>query len=320
MREKKVPLGRVSLRDRRFSFSRGGNIETLTRSIREAGLLTPPDLLLENGRYIIIRGYRRVRALRRLGHREVAARVFLPEEITPLEAWSMNFFDTLSSRPLNPAETCTAIRQLTDLGGAGEKILKKHLPLLDLPRRGENLDSFLAVAALPEKILDALADGAVTFPSALFLAGLERREQNAAFRFLVKAGLTVSQQREWARLAGDICARDGLPVATVLSSASRSAARRGGRFGEAVLQVLRERRFPALAARRKAFQELLRRLRLPSQIQITTHPTFEKGGITVRFTAQSPQAYTRILSLLQRLHKEGALPGLIDPGREKERS
>jgi ParB-like chromosome segregation protein Spo0J len=318
VREKKVPLGRVSLRDRRFSFSRGGSVDTLVHSVREAGLFTPPDLLFEKGRYTIIRGFRRIRALHRLGRGEFVARVFLPEEITPLEAWSLNFFDTLSSRPLNPAEACTALRQLTDLGVPREEILKKYLPLLGLPHGGENLDSFLAVAALPEKILDALADGAVTFPSAFFLAGLDGREQRAAFRFLVKAGLTVSQQREWARLAGDICARDGLPVATVLSSASRSASRRGGRFGETVLQVLRERRFPALAARRKAFQELLRRLKLPSQIQITTHPTFEKGGITVRFTAQSPQAYTRILSLLQRLHKEGALPGLIDPGREEE--
>jgi ParB-like chromosome segregation protein Spo0J len=303
----------ISLKERRFSFSRGGSIDDLAESIRETGLLVPPDLLLEDGRHIVIRGFRRLHALRRLRFRRVMARVFESGEMSPLEAWSTNFFENRSGRALNPAEACTALRQLTTIGLSPHEIRTKYAPLLDLPLQGEGLAPLLAVADLPDRMLDALARGEMTLPSALYLARLDKGGRRSAFRFLAKAGLTVSQQRQWARLTSDLAARDGVPAAKVLSSASRAAARRGGRFGEAVMQILRERRYPALAAGRRAFLKVLRDLRLPPHVQITTHPTFEKRGLTVRFSVSSREAYTDVLRLLKKAGDDDAVIRLLGP-------
>jgi ParB-like chromosome segregation protein Spo0J len=316
VKERDVPLTRISLKERRFSFSRGESIDDLAESIRETGLLVPPDLLLENDRYTVIRGFRRLHALRRLRFRRVMARVFEPGEISPLEAWSTNFFENRSGRALNPAEACTALRQLTTIGLSPDEIRTKYAPLLDLPLQGEGLAPLLAVADLPEKMLDALARGEMTLPSALYLAKLDEGGRRSAFRFLAKAGLTVSQQRQWARLTSDLAARDRVPAAKVLSSASRAAARRGGRFGEAVMQILRERRYPALAAARRTFLKILRDLRLPPHVQITTHPTFEKRGLTARFSVSNREEYTDVLRLLKKAGDDDAVIRFLDPEKK----
>ena len=316
MKEQHVPLARISLRERRFSFSRGEKIDDLAESIRETGLLVPPDLLHESGRYVVIRGFRRLHALRRLRRRRVRARVFEAGELSPLEAWSANFFENRSVRALNPAEACTVLRQLSDIGLFPDEIGTTYAPHLDLPFRREGLDRLLAVAGLPNRMLDALARGDVTLVSAIYLASLDKRERSSAFRFLAKAGLTVSQQREWARLTADLAARDGAGTAKVLSSASRAAARRGGRFGEVVMQILRERRYPALAAERRAFQRLLRDLHLPPHVQITTHPTFEKKGLTVRFSVSSPEAYAGVMRLLERVGGSASVLRFLEPPGE----
>jgi hypothetical protein len=227
----------------------------------------------------------------------------------------MNFFENRSVRPLNPAEACTALHQLATIGLSRNEIRTKYAPLLDLPLRREGLAPLLAVADLPDRMLDALARGDMTLVSALYLPKLDEGGRRSAFRFLAKAGLTVSQQREWTRLTADLAARDGVPAAKVLSSASRAAARRGGRFGEAVVQILRERRYPALAAERRTFLKTLRDLRLPPHVQITTHPTFEKRGITVRFSVSSPEAYANVLRLLERVGDDTTVIRLLEPGK-----
>jgi len=317
--EKEVPLATIAWKDRRFSFSRGGSLDDLVRSIEKTGLVVPPDLLFDSGRYIVIRGFRRLHALRRMGQKLVRARVFSMEEISPIDAWSMNFHENSATRTLNPAEGCTVLRQLVDIGLSRSEISAEFLPLLGLPRREGSIDDCLSVAGLPEAILDSLAGGEVTFPAALFLTGLDESDRRSAFRFLKKAGLTVSQQREWARLTADISARDGLKAAVVLTSVSRAAARRPGRFGQEALQVLRERRYPSLAARRRAFVKLLRGLKLPPHIQITTHPFFEKSEVSVRLSVSSPEAYTEALRLLERVGKEPSFRLLMESEEPEDR-
>jgi len=310
-----VPLSRVAWRDRRFSFSRGGGLEELAASIEKVGLLDPPELLHEGDRYIIIRGSRRLQALRRLGRKRVDAGIFGANEIAPLQAWSRNFYENRSFRELNPAEGCTALRQLSDLGLAPQKIVGSYFPLLGLPRREGGYEAYLTVAHFPEAMLDTLADGAITLGTAVYLATLGERERRPAFRFLMKASLTVGQQREWARLFADVSARGETPIPALLASVSRAARRRHGQFGASALQVLRERRLPSLAARRHAFQRLLNRLRLPPRFQVTTHPFFEKGELHVRFSASGEKEYGEALRRLERLSSDGSFRLLMEPGK-----
>lgn len=311
----RIPLRRVDWRDRRFTFSRGGDTAFLEDSIREVGLLVPPELLADDGRFIVIRGSRRLRALRRLRAGSVQARVFECDEITPLEAWSRNFHDTRSVRELNAAESCTVLRQLTGLGVEAETILRDYLPLLGLPPRRRTLSECLQAASLEEKMLDALAGGAISLTTAVFLASLPASDRRAAFRFLRRRPLTVSQQREWSRLSRDLAAREHSTVSAVLSSASRASVGRPGSPGSAALQVLRERRYPALTEHRRSFRKLVGALRLPAWFHVDTHPFFERGELNVRFSARNQTSWESARRLLERIDGHPGLRDLLS--REK---
>lgn len=317
MKKTAVSLGRVLWRNRRFTFTVGGDTRALEASIGKRGLLHPPDLLSLDGRYVIIRGSRRLRVLRGLGSRKVPARVFSPAEISPFEAWSMNFHDNLSVRSLNPAEASTALRQLTDLGVEAEEVVKDYLPLLGLPPRSSTLEEYLRVAGLERSVLESLARGEVTLATAVFLARLSSSDRASAFRFLRRRPLTVSQQREWARLLADLSARDGRNVAAICASASRAAGRRGGSAGAAAIQVLRERRYPALAARRKDFRTLVRKLRLPPWFHLETHPFFERDELNVRFSARDRSSWEKALTLLSKIDEDPGLSKLLTPAVPK---
>lgn len=312
MKKAALSLGRILWRDRRFTFTLGGDTRLLEASIRKRGLLHPPDLLRLDGRYVIIRGSRRLRVLRALGSRKVPARVFAPGEISPFEAWSMNFHDNLSVRSLNPAESCRALAQLTDLGVGPGEVVKDYLPLLGLPPRDSTLEDCLRVAALEGSLLEALARGEFTLATAAFCSLLSPSDRASAFRFLRRRPLTVSQQREWARLLADLSARDGRSVGAILLSAGRAAGGKEGSPGAAALQVLRERRYPALAARRKDFRALVRRLKLPPWFHLETHPFFERDELNVRFSARDRSSWERALTLLSKIDEDPVLSQLLD--------
>lgn len=315
----RVPLRLIDWCDRRFSFSRGGDTTHLEDSIREVGLLDPPDLLNNGGRFTIIRGSRRLRALRRLRTASTQARVFDADEIAPLEAWSRNFHDTRSVRELNAAESCTVLRQLTDLGVETETILQDYLPLLGLPRRRRTLSECLEAAALEEKILDALAEGGISLSAAIFLASLSASDRSAAFRFLQRRPLTVSQQREWSRLLADLAALEGSTVAAVLASASRASGRRPGSPGSAALQVLRERRYPTLSEHRRSFRRLVSTVRLPPWFQVETHPFFERGELNIRFSARDQASWESARRLLEKIDEHPGLTDLLLHGRDEKK-
>jgi ParB family chromosome partitioning protein len=310
----------VSWRDRRFSFSRDRPDDRLADSIEEVGLLHPPDLWEEGRRLIIISGARRLRALRRLGRRDTIARVFTAAEITPLDAWSMNFSETLSLRSLNPAEACTVTRQLADLGVEEERIVADYLPRLGLPPRRRTLRDCLSISALKDSVLDALAAGSVSLTTAAFLASLETSERLAVFRFLRTRPLTFSQQREWVRLLSDISRRDGVAIAALITSSVRSAARNPGHRGPAALQVLREKRYPELTIRRRSFRALVKKLRLPPKFQMDTHPFFERGELSFRFSVADSASLREALRRLEEIGRHPSFRRLLKPLEDEEGS
>ncbi len=320
MRQLTIPLRRISWRDRRFSFSRAGADNRLAESIEEVGLLHPPDLWEEDGRLVIIGGARRLRVLRLLGRRATVAHVFTSRDITPLEAWSMNFSETLSLRSLNPAEACTVTRQLTALGVAEDEIIGKYLSRLGLPPRRRTFQNCLSVAALEEAVLDALAGGSVSLTTAAFLATLETSDRRSAFRFLNTRPLTFSQQREWIRLLSDISLRDGTTIRKIIPSSVRAAAARPGHRGPAALQILREKRYPTLAIRRRAFRALVKRLRLPPKFQVDTHPFFERGELNFRFSVTDNSSLERAVRRLEKIGADPSFRRLLNPLEDEKSS
>jgi hypothetical protein len=308
-------LARVRTKDRRFSFSSDTDPSPLAASIRREGLLSPLLLYEVRGRLCLVSGRRRLRALRLLGHATAKARILSEAHTSPFEAWSLNFEETITQRPLDMSEACRAVVQLDSFDIYGDTIVSDYLPLLGLPPKESILGGCRSVAACGDLLLTPLAAGKLTLAAASHLASLAEDDRRSALRQLARTPLTVSQQREWIRLLEDISRRDGLPVKKLLLAASRRAGKAAR--GADVLQVLRERRYPSLASRKKAFARLLKRFRLPPGMRIEPHPFFERHELKVTFTSRDATSYERALEILEGIRRDPLFETLLPPAKRE---
>lgn len=308
-----VPLGRLSPRERRFSFSNDIDISHLAASIKKHGLLSPPLLYEERGRLAVVSGRRRLQALRQLAEVSVRARILGDEFVSPIEAWSLNFEETITVRKIDAAEACRAAAQLVSFGVEEGKIVQTYLTPLGLPPKTTACRDALAVAACGERLLTLLAGGTAVLSTAAYVASLDSEDRTAAMRHLERAPLTVSQQREWTRLLSDISRRDGITIRGLLATAARRATDDKGK-GSAIVQYLRERRYPSLTERKKAFAALLARFPLPPGMRIEPHPFFERDELRISHTSRDAASYDRALKTLERIRRDPAFPSLLSDG------
>ena len=70
-----IHLSSVDIEDHTFRITTEENIETLSCSIRNAGLINPPIVIRKKSGYAVICGFRRIRSAVNLGWTNISARV-----------------------------------------------------------------------------------------------------------------------------------------------------------------------------------------------------------------------------------------------------
>ena len=74
-----VPLARINLQNDDFRITTREDLDDLLASIQHAGLISPPVLIKQTCGFTIVSGFRRVAACRKLGWKEIIARILEPE-------------------------------------------------------------------------------------------------------------------------------------------------------------------------------------------------------------------------------------------------
>src|SRR5215471_5582935 len=95
-----IKLETVDFADERFRMSYFRDHAAVRQSVAAVGLVNPPLLWQdrEGAPYRIICGYQRLLACRDLEQRQIPARVYRPEQLSPLAAFRMSLFDNLAVR------------------------------------------------------------------------------------------------------------------------------------------------------------------------------------------------------------------------------
>ena len=101
---------------------------------------------------------------------------------------------------------------------------------------------------------------------------------------------------------------------------SCAAATRPGHRGPAALQVLREKRYPTLTVRRRAFRSLVKKLRLPPKFQVETHPFFERGELNFRFSVTDGSSLRKAVLRLETIGDHPSFRRLLNPLEHEESS
>ena len=161
-------------------------LEELSRSIAEYGVLSPLTVRTRPGGYELVAGERRLRAARMAGLSEVPCIVM---ELDLEEASFIALVENLQREDLDPVEEAAGIRELmTRCDLTQEQAARK------LGKSRSALANSLRLLSLPETVLELLKSGFITIGHAKVVLGLPTPElQEEAAQMIADNQLNVRQ-------------------------------------------------------------------------------------------------------------------------------
>jgi ParB family chromosome partitioning protein len=161
-------------------------LEALSRSIREQGVIQPLLVRRDGGGYELIAGERRLRAARRAGLEEVPVVVRSVSDEALLE---MSIVENIQREDLNPLEEADAYHHLiTHFGLTQEEVAAR------VGKSRPSVANTLRLRGLPENVKASIREGALNMGHARALLGARNSAVlNAAWHKVVSGGLSVRE-------------------------------------------------------------------------------------------------------------------------------
>ena len=159
----------------------------LSESIQMHGLIQPITIRpVENGRYQLIAGERRLRASKLAGYRDIYAYIRTADE---MQAIQMALVENLQREDLNALEIAYSYKRLMDEFNLTQEELSKRVS-----KNRSTIANFLRLLNLSKETQAALRDDKITMGHARAIVGLEDfKLQNMALAEVINKQLSVRQ-------------------------------------------------------------------------------------------------------------------------------
>lgn len=159
----------------------------LVSSIKEKGIVQP-ILVRRTGedRYELIAGERRLRAVESLGIKEIPAII---KEVGDLDSLELSLIENIQREDLNPIEEADAYQMLIDRFGFTQDRIAEAIG-----KDRTSVANSLRLLGLPQKIQEALKNGALSMGHGRALLGLEGAPaQMGVAKLILSKGLSVRE-------------------------------------------------------------------------------------------------------------------------------
>ena len=167
-------------------------LEELSQSIKEQGILQPLLVREENDGYELIAGERRLRAARMAGLTQVPVII---KRITDSKLLELSIVENIQRANFNPIEESEAYHRLIT-----EFHLTQDEAALRVGKSRSTVANFLRLRQLAEAIRTSIQKGELSMGHARALLGTQNpTQQLAAWRSVVKKGLSVRQTEDLVR-------------------------------------------------------------------------------------------------------------------------
>lgn len=313
-----VRLDNIDFDDETYRISQDLDPAPLEESLREIGQLNPVILVgHSDSRAIVVSGFRRLRALRRMGVGRCLARFLAPDRCSPLAVFRVALWDNLSHRPFETLEKARVLFTLKNICGVAQsELVELYLRPLGLAPHKNVLRTYLGLHVLDRDLKRFLAEGRITSASAERLAGMSPEAQVALASVFGSARFSASLQRRFLDLIEDLAAIRNCTADEVVREPEivQSLNDRGlspYERGESIFGILYRHRNPRLSEAHARFVAGRNRLGLPGSVRMTPDPFFEQPRIRVEFEAPTAESFREIACALDRAARTVDLAGLF---------
>lgn len=268
----------IDTTDERYRITRSTDLDLLSRSVDRVGLLNPPILEPGEAGYRIVTGFGRVGACRRLGWKEIEARVLDPA-IPAIQCLMIAIADNGFTRPLNVMEQAAAVVKLSAFCPDAHQLSELVAPL-GLSANPQLIRKYKTVCCLPEAVQHQIAADTIALPVALEFESLDSASAVGLGRLFDLLRPTLSQQRELLDHMRDIAAIEEKTINDLIEEPGIIEIVRHDRHDRkqkiAMLRdTIRGRRFPALSRAEKNFNLNRQALDLPDGLALLAPKNFE---------------------------------------------
>jgi ParB family chromosome partitioning protein len=310
-----VPLARISLQNDDFRITTCEDVDDLLASIQHAGLISPPLLIKQTSGYKIVSGFRRIAACRKLGWKEIIARILDPE-LNHLACLRMAIAENALQRPLNLIETSRAFQKLSSVSG-NLKELAETASNSGLPTNYSIINKIKNLCLLPLPIQNSILKGTISLSMANELAMLEPDTAVDFARIFEQLKLSLNKQREIVTLVGEIARREDISIRQVLAFGTFQHILTDenldrGQKGRKIRSFLRQRRFPRIVKTEQNYNAHLKKLKLGQDIKLIPPKEFEGTTYTLNLNFTSLAHLKTIQSMLDKIIQHPSFAKIVE--------
>jgi len=278
----KLHLAQLSHVPGKFCMSFGFDISLLANSIKKVGLINKPLITKDKKENIeIVTGYRRILALKELNVNEVLCFDLSDSGKTDLDMFMMNIYDNQNTRNFNNVEKSMALNRINDFIKK-EKIDDNLISMLEINKR--ELEIFFKIETLPDSLKYAISDNSISIKALETLLRLDNdKDRMLCVEWINNLKLNYNQQLQFIEYITEISLLMNASIhQTLMDDAlkkiNEDEKKNTPQKAKALLNKLREKRFPDLTMYEKIFNQRVKKLQLPGNIKIRHPRYFESEG------------------------------------------
>jgi hypothetical protein len=292
-----VSVDKVDTSDRGYCISYPVEDDLLLSSVARFGLLNPIALLSVE-RPIIVMGFKRMDAARRLGITEIPC-LFL--DVDDRSALLAAISDNMT-RSLNTIEKVRCVERMCALRFPTEEI-SEILKMIGLPAREKTVETAAAAAAMSDRIRMFVVRHGLPITAVEQLLWLDDGERDRVVEILSPLDVTVSSFREVLQLMMLLKVKRGqIDFGHLVGAGDMGTLKR----------TLKRMSHPILSGLEDRLARILKSCALPPNIKVHLDPFFEKDWIDVSIRARNAGDMDQALKKLEQLLAEGLLWSLFD--------
>jgi ParB-like chromosome segregation protein Spo0J len=274
-----IAVSDIDLTPGPFCMSFNFNLKALKASIEKFGVINPAYLLRNpDNNFLVVAGYRRLMAVKELGWHDIVCHV-LPDGFSLFNALLFNLNDNLIHRQLNNVEKGMILERLTHFIST-EDIVANFMPILGIPSNKQQLELFLGLEDLEEKIKISVAMEQLSIRVAGLLRHCDKNDRIEINDLFTSLKWSFNQQWETIQWIKEIASREGRSMKEIIDSKDikevlHTTTMNNPQKVKAIVKILKFRRFPSLSQAEKLFNKGISNLSLPLGVKIIPPPFFE---------------------------------------------
>lgn len=317
---REVDLRLVDLDDNRYrtkyncSVSDSDFLE-LIRSIESVGIINPPILSFDSGKFIVVSGLKRLLAAKDLGLEQIFCQVY---DDTPIATYKIAIIENLYACTYSELDKALIVRNL--FGFIDDKSIHSVLSILNgipgLRMNRDYINKLIKLDGISIDVKEAISNGIVSPAIVLEFDFWGKQDSETLLFFLQQFKMGLNLQREFCNLLYEISRVAECGISDILSDAAITDIINSGfdvsKKRELILSELRKIRYPHIEKAKRAFAETAKKIvNNDTVISFVQPKNLDSSELSVSFSFKTRDDFKRVVQKLEEIGNNADFDSLL---------